>query len=288
MKHKTLTLIELLPVLPSKPLGRRREKRMRFTLIELLVVIAIIAILASMLLPALNMAKSKGKMVLCMSNMRQIGLGLYNYLNDNEQYMPFYRTDIGGAAYAIVWPERLAAEGYLEMVGAIGGGFLNAYGLGSANAQKEGVQGIHRCPALPEKATYQQSSGPTYQWTTFRGGHYGLNTYISEVLPTTNLHRRLTKSQNPSALFLAGDSGYTPTSTFLPGGPNDAWCLGMYAESASPWGTRRLDPFRHPAQRFNVVIYDGHVESRSTYDMYNGGTGTSEQWIPGNGIPPGS
>lgn len=65
-----------------------RVRRAGFTLIELLVVIAIIAILASMLFPTFSRAREQARKSVCISNLRQIGLGVLQYTQDYDERYP--------------------------------------------------------------------------------------------------------------------------------------------------------------------------------------------------------
>ena len=67
---------------------RQAKKRAGFTLIELLVVIAIIAILASILFPVFARARENARRASCLSNLKQIGLGIMQYVQDYDEHYP--------------------------------------------------------------------------------------------------------------------------------------------------------------------------------------------------------
>ncbi len=78
-----------------------------FTLIELLVVISIIALLIGILLPALGTARAAARSSVCLSNLRQQGIGLYSFATDNNGYIP------GSGAIPALGGDRYTGVGQL-------------------------------------------------------------------------------------------------------------------------------------------------------------------------------
>ncbi len=93
--------------LVSRPLAsthRFGNRQSAFTLIELLVVIAIIAILAAILFPVFARARENARRTSCLSNMKQLGLGMMQYVQD---YDDVYPAHFGGPNGTQRWPQMI-------------------------------------------------------------------------------------------------------------------------------------------------------------------------------------
>ena len=166
-------------------------KRRAFTLIELLVVIAIIAILAAILFPVFAQAREKARAISCLSNTKQLGMAVTQYVQDYDETLPPRQqprvlTPQGGWLQFgdLLWP-------YLKSGSNYQGGFNSGQGgiwtcPSSGKPQQNGNIGVNA-------STFPDGDAP---WNNFKGGPY-----VS-----------LAAVERASDLAIFADKGTAPTS----------------------------------------------------------------------------
>lgn len=135
-----------------------RESR-AFTLLELMVVVAVIGILASLVLPPLSHAKSRGQSIYCLNNMRQMGLALHLYAGDHEDLLPYNMGSDG--------TRRTVASGqYLNWVNNVMTWELDSDNTNGVALMKGGLgpylsggMALFRCPADYSLSGIQRAAG---------------------------------------------------------------------------------------------------------------------------------
>jgi len=94
------------------------HRRQAFTLIELLVVISIIALLIAILLPALGQARASARKILCATNLKQVGLVQFLYIDDYKNWVvaPHINNDPNLSTFnkQVPWFRRMWISGYIK------------------------------------------------------------------------------------------------------------------------------------------------------------------------------
>ena len=238
-----------------------------FTLIELLVVIAIIAILAAILFPVFARARENARRTSCLSNLKQIGLGVMQYVQDYDEMYP----------RAVQKNEHVWDVPGIPDVSFSGDNSWLWYKL--VYPYTKSVQ-VNFCPS--------SAAG-----TIVYGGHYGANSRILAYHNATPVNMATIGAA--SATFMIMDSGYYMISTshvtgsaatnswYLPGSGQHNGVTAAAANITTAYRVKDYEKGRHFGS-VNMLFADGHakwLQSAVPYrEAVKAGAGQPSAWDP--------
>ena len=223
-----------------------------FTLIELLVVIAIIAILAAMLLPALSKAKRKADQTACLNNLKQIGLFIQFYTDENKDVFPAHRNGS---------PCIDSADATIS---------LNNWWGTAVIGYAQNLTNLFHCPAIKGR---QLENGATWDWAfdCHKVG-YGINSFFDALWPSDGGSFDYAGFKFTTRRWLKRTSVVSPVDNFLIGdaqpGVNGTWSSScwwpnacMIDKASASRGFEGVDQSRH--RKLGISVFtDGHAEAR--------------------------
>lgn len=182
---------KLIKVRNRKMKQNKSSSSRNFTLIELLVVIAMITVLAGMLFPALHGVRIQAKTMSCLNNLRQMGLGVNIYGNDNNSYGP---QGYPSSTFTWTWVNQLYPY--------VAGGMKIQNSKGAAVRHK-----VFLCPASTRPITKMQNTKLCYGINNYLTG-YGVGGYASYAM-------KLDKVRYPDDHLLIADTGHNSDGCFM-------------------------------------------------------------------------
>ena len=252
------------------------QMKKAFTLIEILVVIAIIAILAAILFPVFAQVREKARSATCQSNLKQVGLALLQYAQDNDEGLPFAWNIQAGVGLKAAQDNGIAPRGtWLDLQPYVKSTKLFACPDDKGVSIKvAGPDAAHNyVPMLKSNGSKSSSGGSeplgtsaydefgmAYKFTkenfTIIGGQYGQKPL--DCLSSSTAYACMYPATGSQPSFVAG--GQMPPVPMT---------LGFFTQ---PSGTRMVRDFNAPGdteswsatafhpQGYNIGFVDGHVK----------------------------
>lgn len=222
-------------------LGRKSSERRiikGFTLIELLVVVAIVSILAAILFPVFSRARENARRASCLSNLKQLGLAMMQYVQDNNERYP----------HNVISSDKTPPDGRYWFTTN-----HNWYWPQILYPYHKSIQ-VFYCPS-----SNRDANNPAY-------GNYGATTAMLTTSSSTDQTRALADIVAPATTYMLLDSGsyrlspswaldLASTNFYLPG----SGAVGSDCTSGNPDSQSDCETGRHFGG-VNIAFADGHVK----------------------------